>query len=283
MAPVRENDTRFAHKALNIVAGLSGTDRQVAGAIIDHFNKQSGRCDPSIERLATLLGVDRASVIRATNKLCAKRKWLHSDDEVLVEKISHGGHRNCAAYLPNWELLNAIVADWDARLRVGAAPGTSPPDSAPAPSKNVAGLRPRTSQNCDLERRKIATQTLRRNPLKEPIQVEQVETQARNQDGQVVPERPSGLLRGSEREAKRTPPKVVHPVAPGIAAEAAASRRWDAELRAMGWDAYGAIVDAITPEIADEATAAEMRRRGTGCRLILERLRMRPASERRIQ
>ncbi len=55
MAILQENDILFAHKALNIMSGLTEATRRVAGAIIDHFNKQTGQCDPSIERLATLL------------------------------------------------------------------------------------------------------------------------------------------------------------------------------------------------------------------------------------
>lgn len=82
MAILEENDILFAHKALNVMAGLTEATRRVAGAIIDHFNKRTGQCDPSIERLATLLGIDRATVIRATDKL---------HELGFIEKTSHGG------------------------------------------------------------------------------------------------------------------------------------------------------------------------------------------------
>ena len=57
MAILEENDVLFAHKALTLMAGLSDATKRVAGAIIDHFNKRTGQCDPSIERLATLLSL----------------------------------------------------------------------------------------------------------------------------------------------------------------------------------------------------------------------------------
>ncbi len=84
MALLEANDILFAHKALNIVPGPSANARRVAGAIIDHFNRKTGQCDPSVGRLARLLGVNRATVIRATNDLC-------SEESGLFENSSHGG------------------------------------------------------------------------------------------------------------------------------------------------------------------------------------------------
>lgn len=115
MALLEQNDILFALKALNLVPGLTSDTRRVAGAIIDHFNKKTGQCDPSIERIAKLLGINRATVLRATEKLC--------DPEIgLFEKISHGGKSNRTKYLPCWEVFHGIVADWDARMKTGEAP-----------------------------------------------------------------------------------------------------------------------------------------------------------------
>ncbi|MEW9617174.1 helix-turn-helix domain-containing protein [Shinella sp. S4-D37] len=113
MAILEENDILFAHKALNVMAGLTEATKRVAAAIIDHFNKRTGQCDPSIERLATLLGIDRATVIRATEKL---------HELGYVEKMSHGGKAHRASYLPNWDGFRAIVEDWDARMKTGDGP-----------------------------------------------------------------------------------------------------------------------------------------------------------------
>ena len=104
MAILNQNDVLFAHKALNIMPGLSEATRRVAAAIIDHFNKRDGRCYPSIERLAKLLGIDRATVIRATDK-------LHGLN--FIRKVSHGGKSHCASYSPNWDAFRAQVEEWD--------------------------------------------------------------------------------------------------------------------------------------------------------------------------
>jgi hypothetical protein len=47
--------TLLACKAIGLEPGLSSSARRVGCAIIDHFNRQNGRCDPSVPRLARLL------------------------------------------------------------------------------------------------------------------------------------------------------------------------------------------------------------------------------------
>ncbi|WP_319519898.1 helix-turn-helix domain-containing protein [uncultured Martelella sp.] len=113
MALLRENDVLFAYKALNLIPGLPEASRRVAGAILDHFNKKDGQCDPGIERLSRMLGLNRSTVIRATEKL---------DELGLIGKDSHGGKAHRASYKPNWSLFRAIVEDWDARMIKGEAP-----------------------------------------------------------------------------------------------------------------------------------------------------------------
>ena len=44
-------------------------DARVAAALIGHLNDHSGRCDPSAETLAAETGLERRSVVRATNHL----------------------------------------------------------------------------------------------------------------------------------------------------------------------------------------------------------------------
>ncbi|WP_420413080.1 helix-turn-helix domain-containing protein [Roseibium sp.] len=110
MPLLKQNDILFAHKALGLMPDLSAATRRVAAAIIDHFNKRTGQCDPSIGRLMKLLKISRAAVIRATNEL---------DGLGLIEKKSHGGKSHRTAYLPNWPLFRAFVGDWDAGMKAG--------------------------------------------------------------------------------------------------------------------------------------------------------------------
>ncbi|MHA1545954.1 MAG: helix-turn-helix domain-containing protein [Alphaproteobacteria bacterium] len=131
----QENDILFAHKAINIVAGLSPGARRVGGAILDHFNKKTGQCDPSISRLAALLGINRATVLRAT-------KELSDPDAGLFRKTSHGGYSHRTKYQPVWERFRRIVEEWNAGMKGQKA------HSKPADSQS------QRSQNCDTNQSK---------------------------------------------------------------------------------------------------------------------------------
>src|SRR6476659_3890093 len=101
----RRLDITLAFKALSHCEGLTATERRVATAVIDSFNRHSGRCDPSLERIAHLLGINRRTVIRALKKLAALR---------LLIVYRHGGNHHCNAYQPNWALYRAMESQWAA-------------------------------------------------------------------------------------------------------------------------------------------------------------------------
>ena len=264
---LQKTDILFAHKALNIAADLSACDRRVAGAIIDHFNKRTGQCDPGIERLSTLLGIDARTVKRATADLCGKHG--------LFQKVSHGGKSHRASYTPNWEKFAAIVADWDARM-IGK---TKPPEAG----GNGAELPPSMGRNCPVKGGETAPQTLRRNLSNKPIAPHGASGEAVSSPQPMQPEpRPSsqpmcrnGLSNGSvqHRSAKRfEQPQVARSVSHSEAAQARAEQRLDADLRALGWHAYSQAIEQMTNELTQEATAAEVAHKGGGVRLVMDRL-----------
>lgn len=266
MAILEENDILFAHKALNIMAGLTEATKRVAGAIIDHFNKRTGQCDPSIERLATLLGIDRATVIRATDKL---------HELGVIEKVSHGGKAHRAAYLPNWERFRSIVEDWDARMKTGhalATPCRSTGTPADTPAPKVATLRRSRSQGCDVKGRTAATQTLRSNPSNKPIERERVETQAQERRQQRQAQGQNGLWKGNKLAAQRS---MLLPISGGRspshadAARAAAERRWYAQVHALGLKAEADVLEWMTWDRQEATTQAEMQRKGGGLSFIV--------------
>lgn len=266
MAILEENDILFAHKALNVMAGLTEATKRVAGAIIDHFNKRTGQCDPSIERLATLLGIDRATVIRATEKL---------HELGFIEKISHGGKAHRAAYLPNWERFRSIVEDWDARMKTGDAPDTpcrSTGTPADTPAPNVASVRRSRSQGCDVKGRTAATQTLRSNPSKKPIEGERVEKPPEKPQTYSPQKAQHGLWKGNEPGAQRS---MLFPISGGKspshadAARAAAERRWYAQVHALGLKAEADVLEWMTWDRQEATTQAEMQRKGGGLAFIV--------------
>ena len=262
MAVLEENDILFAHKAFNIVSGLTEATRRVAGAIIDHFNKRTGQCDPSIERLATLLGIDRATVIRATEKL---------HELGLIQKDSHGGKAHRASYLPNWDHFRFIVAEWDASMKTGRRPSKSNDHNKPADA-NVASLQRSQSQGCDVKGRTAATQTLRSNPSNKPIE-ENTRQRQKQEPSLSRPAQPlHGLWKGNKPTGQRSmllPLNGGRSLSHAEAARAAAERHWYGDVHRLGLAAEAEIIDWMTPERQEATTLAEMKRKGGGLEFIL--------------
>lgn len=261
---LQKNDVLFAHKALTLVADLSAADRRVAGAIIDHFNKKTGQCDPGNARLADLLGMDARTVRRATSDLCDVHK--------LFSKVSHGGKSHRAAYTPNWEKFKAIVDDWDTRMRRHKEPSDEGGNRAELPGS--------VGRNCPVEQGETALQTHISNLSKKPIapsgacgnaasglNPRQEEPKRKSQ-----PEGRYGLLRGSAGQPalhQSGKPQVVYSPSHEVAARAQAEKRLDADLRRLGWQAYA---EALEHMDAEAATQAEIRRHGAGLRLVMDQL-----------
>ena len=83
--PIQRLDTLLALKAIHLASGLNANERRVAAALLEHFNRRTGQCDPSLERIAELLGISTRTVIRSTHRL---------DRAGLFKKTRHGGHFN---------------------------------------------------------------------------------------------------------------------------------------------------------------------------------------------
>jgi hypothetical protein len=238
-------DTTLAHKAIALSMQLSGTEKRVASAIIDSFNRKTGQCDPSFDRIAHLLGISRRSVIRAVKKLEMVR---------FILKIRHGGKSHRNAYLPNWRLFRGLDNEWSARQK------TRHWDSVQRVSPLQCQERPGSGGNS------VTQTTFLKNQSKETT-------------GSNVGEEKSASLQSSTSSGsnttvasveKKTPRYVSH-----SAALAAAERRWNTDLLKRYVDnkqAYVQIVDAITPEMIAAATQAEVNRRGAGIAYIQDAL-----------
>ena len=267
MAPVRENDILFAFKALTLIEGLSDSARRVGGAIIDHFNRRTGQCNPSVQRLAELLGLHRASIMRAIEQ-------LHDLD--LIQRVRHGSRTHCNAYLPNWARFNALVAEWDAKMKEIAAAESDVKAPSHAPVDNiskVAGLRRSRSQDCDFNSRTDATQTYLKNQSKEPNGACGNGARADSERFSVLSASPNGLMKGKARLGPRHEPEVVRAAA-RKAWEAKAVNDWHAKLRCFGVDAYAAIVERVSPEWELQLAKAEKRDEGEGMRQLREGLQL---------
>jgi hypothetical protein len=145
---MRPLDTLIAHKMVNLTAELSGTDKRVAGAIIDHFNRETGQCDPSLNRIATLLGVCRRTVIRSMH---------HLETSGLFRKRRHGGNLHRNSYEPVWARFRELDAAWTIRFRA---------KSARSPATKLS---PSSCQRCHVGGDEAVTQTLPITRLKKPV------------------------------------------------------------------------------------------------------------------
>lgn len=239
-------DTRrlYGHMSICLLEGLSTAAKRVGSAILDHYNYKTSQCDPSVVRLATLLGVHRTTVLTATEQLCS--------EEGLFKRVSHGGKSHRTLYIPRWDKMQAIVADWNNRMKTGTAPsGKLKPFSV---SPTVAETLLSRSQKRDLDSSDIATRTVRINRPKET--------------GASVPAAtgPFGTKTPSSKPAVRSGQYgLLLPIdgGKGQVARTAAERRLNRDMLADS-DRYSIIITAITPAIYEGAIAAEMGRPGSG-------------------
>lgn len=138
---VESLDALLAAKVINVTPGLRQSDRQVAVALIEHFNRRTGQCDPSLERMARLLGYSQRTIMRATERLARVG---------LFRKVRHGGYSNRNSYEPNWERFEQEHVSWTKRLH--------PDDRA-----KRTQVSPQSRQNCHLHGDSGVTQTYSRN------------------------------------------------------------------------------------------------------------------------
>lgn len=236
---------------------MSGDAKRVAAIILGHFNTKTGQCDPGTERLMSKAKVSKRTVVNATNE-------LHRLG--LVVKIRHGGNGFRSRYQPNWrrfrEIVEASECDEDEPQIVQKG--------APKQCKRV-----------HLDSAKPCTLTHVRNSSKKLIGADGAsggveQPSACRLEKPVSAERLHGLMRGSVRALtshKRLPPSVVDP-------QADVRLRIDTQVEGLGSTLRSIIDQRMTPEIQHEAIVAELKMRGAGLPLIIDRVSQAPRAER---
>jgi predicted transcriptional regulator len=248
-------DITLAYKGVSLHPDLSAGDKLVAAAIIDHFNHKTSQCDPSLDRLAGLLGISRRTVIRSIQQL---------EINGLFRKRRHGGHLNRNSYEPVWVRFRELEAKWNARF------------NANSKRSKLTTASPSGCQGGHHDGDGSVTQTLLINPSKQPCLSESAPTKRRS------PSTWTGRKWQANEEGRRAARDYLAPSGPGgrsrspqEAALIAAERRWSAALHdryAATPEIYGEIIDAIDVAMQSDATEAEMRRPGAGFTHILEQL-----------
>lgn len=233
--PVRPLDTLLGFKALSLVGGLNENDRRVGATLLEHFNRKTGRCDPSLGRIARLLEIDIRTVIRSVR---------HLEEADLLRKHRHGSNLNRNQYEPNWLKLSELEVEWNARFKGFSA---------------ASGQSLSKRQDCHLDGDSPVTQTY-------PIKNLPNETCSVSH-----PSRSNGTAILSNSARPTTPPTI----GASVAMRSAAERRWtDQLLRRFGSQpvTYGEIVNGIDDTMREAATDAELARPGAGLTYIVEAL-----------
>lgn len=229
-------DILLALKAINLCPDLRNHDRSVAAAVLDHYNRQTGQCDPGFKRLAGLLGVCERTVMRSMDRIEAAR---------LFRRIRHGGHLNRNSYEPNWACFREIEAAWNVRMKRKANSSTE--------------VSATTCQPCQVRGDNPDTQTCRRNLSKETSQASH-------------PRRKLGTLGLSDSSGPRL--SVARSDVARAEAERRWQTDLHREFSQLTMT-YGQIIEAIDVDIQTAATDAELRYRGGGLAYVISKLRLR--------
>ncbi|PSO19524.1 hypothetical protein C7G42_14840 [Bradyrhizobium sp. MOS003] len=246
-------ETLLAHKVINLAAELSGAEKRVAGALIDHFNRRTGQCDPSLNTLADLIGMSRRTVMRAVARL---------ERLSFFRKVRHGGkfHRN--SYEPIWSSFREAEDRWNSRRKFRQQKfGSLNVSPSAGPTRHPEGDG-------------HGHQTYSSNPLYRTLA-------AKRHEGSAA--RAAPVMSWSRGLATKLPRKEFEASNPRVpttssanVARIAAERRWSDNLRcelSTKVAVYGAIVDFIDEPLRIAATEAELNCRGAGLRLVLQRYR----------
>jgi DNA-binding IclR family transcriptional regulator len=229
-------ETLLALKAISLEPGLTSNERRVGAALIEHFNRRTGQCDPGLGRLSKLLGIDKRTVIRSIDGLGAAG---------MFKKTRHGGHSNRNSYEPIWSRFEEICVEWNARLRNGRLAA-------------VTELSLQGGQTCRIEGGAPATQTCQTN------------LQTLTCTGLPTKQAKAGSTAPSHSVRARRPRDAAESAAECRWTRALHERFVSTPVT------YGEVLGLITPELQSVVTKIEMERPGTGFNYLLEQLAAHP-------
>lgn len=238
----RDQDLARARAALARARELPPASRLVGAVILDHYNRDTGRCDPSVERIGRISGLHERSIRRAAALL---------DELGLIARRVHGGRRHRNAFAPDFAAIIALDA------------------STAFESGSVTTVTTRTLWSADPDSR--VPHNLNLEPESDS---EVVAGTAREPRTAPVRPAPRGAGSGGSRQQR----ELLLPIDGGrrqIAETAASNRLWrDLRQRYFGTAGWGGIVDAmLVDDLVEAAQAAEMRRPGVGITVVETALR----------
>lgn len=254
---MRKGELTIALKAIGL-SQLPAGHKRVAAAVLEHFNRATGRCDPSMETLGILLQISRRSVVRAVNRLVR---------DGYFERDRHGGNFHCNQYYPVWETFRAIDADWARRRDMHRSRFDRTKVSLPPCQTSPLNGDSDVTQTCPTKTHSYETSS------------DGHPSEGRSRSREKLSEVALSTI-GSITKRAQVPADQLHVKhkKPGDAARDVAERRWNADLverYAQQPDIYARIIEAIDQELSYTAIHAESCFRGAGVKHILAELRRR--------
>ncbi|MFK4490290.1 helix-turn-helix domain-containing protein [Bradyrhizobium sp. USDA 336] len=250
-----KSDVLIAFKAISLTEDLSVTEKRVAATLLDHYNRDTGQCDPALNSIATLLGINRRTAIRATRSL--ERSGYFRIDR-------HGGkfHRN--SYQPIWARFRACENGWAERRK-----------RAKQFRLAASELSPLQGPICHIGGGGSATQTYSNNQSDLTSASQQRQSQqAASAIGETAVKR---LSKQSEsgRQYSNAQERFHGKRSYGDIARTAAERRWNEALTkqlASAPDVFAGVIEAIDSDLSRATTEVELRQRGRGVEFLLVQL-----------
>jgi Helix-turn-helix domain len=239
----------IAHKAINLSEELSGTDKRVAGALIDCFNRETGQCDPSLGTIAYRLNISRRTVIRSMSRL---------ERAVLFRKSRHGGKSHRNSYEPLWPRFRELDAQWNARKKARSL-------------SRRPKVSPLEGQTCHLAGDQAVTQTCLSNQSKETYRGKEQQAPSKTQGSKELPRE----AKEASSAARFIATRKSRTIGSADAAKASAERRWLTAVNdcfVSNPELYALVIEVVDSATKEAATEAELRRHGAGLDLILDRL-----------
>jgi hypothetical protein len=262
--PFQPNDILLAFKHIAFSKVLNGTEKQFAAFLVDSYNRKTGRCDPSEETAAHILGKSTRTIIRAGHRLVAVK---------FFRKRKHAGNNHCNSYEPNWEAFRELEGAYKLRRKQWsdrfAPPALSSSECQPCHSVSDSQV----SSKCQVghpSSDNVVTQTSSINSIEQTCPSNSIPSTLLSRS----PNQRLGFGNRSRLGNEESDHAQLERMNSSRAAEAAASRRWNRDLldRFPIMPTYGAIVEAIDLPMQNAATAAEMRGRGGGLSYIVSEL-----------
>lgn len=243
-------DVLFALKAIALTELLTGNQKRVAVAIIDHFNRKDGRCDPSIGTIAALLGISGRTVIRTLSRLEAIG---------FIRRFRHGGKFQRNSYEPVWGRFRQHDLEWNLRRKA---------------HRDASRMSYTGGQECHVRGADGVTQTC---PINQSKGTFSRGTVVNNTVDGSLPRDPKRLGKKENSSTTEVLSSIFHVKRTSScnAAYDAAERRWSSDItRRYRADPtrHAHVLSAIDASVQHQATLAEMAKRGGGLGYILKHL-----------